>query len=126
VTRAPRAREKDLARERERASEISEEGSPRYRASQKKDKKTAHRSTPTAAFSGKRRLLTRGSGEVCAKSRDALQLPLPNVSGVSQVGDRQMNFEVPKHDRRHLLAFKNLPCFARLRNAMKMIVDGGT
>jgi len=37
-----------------------------------------------------------------------------------------MNFEVAKPDRHLVVAFKNLPCFARLRCAMKMIVDGGT
>jgi hypothetical protein len=37
-----------------------------------------------------------------------------------------MDFEMPKHDRRRHVAFKKLPRFARLRHAMKMIVDGGT
>ena len=34
-----------------------------------------------------------------------------------------MNFEVAKPDRHLVVAFKNLPRFARLRSAMKMIVD---
>jgi len=70
--------------------------------------------------------LTRGSGEVSAKSCDAKRERAPNVSGVSRVGDHPMNFEVAKPDRHLVVAFKNLPCFARLRCAMKMIVDGGT
>jgi len=37
-----------------------------------------------------------------------------------------MNFDVAKPDRPVVVAFKNRPRFARLRIAMKMIVDGGT
>ena len=108
------------------ARNFPSEGSPRYRASQKKDKKTAPRFPATAAFSGKRRLLTRGSGEVSAVSNEALRVRAPNVSGVSRVGDRGMNFESAKSDRSLARTFKNSPGFARLRRAMKMIVDVGT
>ena len=111
---------------RARAGEILEERSPRYRAAQKKDKKTALRSPSISPFSGKRRLLTRGSGEVSGESNDGLRMRPPNVSGVSQVGDRPMNFEPPKPDRRLVVACKNPLRFARLRSAVKMIVDVGT
>jgi len=37
-----------------------------------------------------------------------------------------MNFDVAKPDRPLVVAFKNRLRFARLRIAMKMIVDGGT
>jgi hypothetical protein len=37
-----------------------------------------------------------------------------------------MNVDVAKPDRHLSGAFKNLPRFARLRSAVKMIVDGGT
>jgi hypothetical protein len=77
-------------------------------------------------ISGKRRLLTRGSGEVSAVSNAAPLVRAPNVSGVSQVGDRRMNFESAKPDRACARTFKNSPAFARLRRAMKMIVDVGT
>jgi hypothetical protein len=77
-------------------------------------------------FSGKQRLLTRGSGELPAKSRAPDRLPPPNVSGVSRVGDRRMNFDAAKPDRHRVVAFKNWSGFARLRFAMKMIVDVGT
>jgi hypothetical protein len=70
--------------------------------------------------------LTRGSGELFAKSNDEAREHRPNVSGVSQVGDRRMNFEATKPDRHHAAAFKNWSRFARLRTAVKMIVDGGT
>jgi hypothetical protein len=50
----------------------------------------------------------------------------PNVSGVSQVGDREMNFESAKSDLTLTSTFKNSPAFARLRRAVKMIVDVGT
>jgi len=113
-------------RTRDGARNFPSEGSPRYRASQKKDKKTAPRFPATAAFSGKRRLLTRGSGEVSAVSNDAPFVRAPNVSGVSQVGDRRMNFGSAKPDRARVRTFKNSPAFARLRRAMKMIVDVGT
>jgi hypothetical protein len=77
-------------------------------------------------FSAKHRHLTRGSGDLSAKSRTEERVRPPNVSGVSQVGDRGMNFEVAKPDRHLSVAFKNWPGFARLRIAMQMIVDGGT
>jgi len=70
--------------------------------------------------------LTRGSGEDSAKSRDEEHVRPPNVSGVSQVGDRRMNFEVAKPDRPRAARFKNCSAFARLRIAMQMIVDVGT
>jgi hypothetical protein len=75
---------------------------------------------------GKQRHLTRGSGEVSAKSRDEARERPPNVSGVSRVGDGRVNFEVAKPDRHLTRAFKNWSRFARLRSAVKMIVDGGT
>jgi hypothetical protein len=124
--------EGDLARARRiffsRASEqeIFEERSPRYRATQKKDKKTARRSCDVASFFEERRLLTCGSGEVSAGSNERVRERSPNVSGVSQVGDRRMNLEDAKSDRALFVVFKNSPGFARLRRAVKMIVDVGT
>jgi hypothetical protein len=109
-----------------RRAKYPSEGSPRYRALQKKDNKTAPRFPSTAAFSGKRRLLTRGSGEVSAVSNDAPFVRAPNVSGVSQVGDHRVDFERAKPDRACARTLKNSPGFARLRLAMKMIVDVGT
>jgi hypothetical protein len=79
-----------------------------------------------ASFFEERRLLTCGSGEVSAGSNERARERSPNVSGVSQVGDRRMNFEETKSDRALEGVFKNSPGFARLRRAMKMIVDVGT
>jgi hypothetical protein len=78
------------------------------------------------SISGEQRLLTRGSGEVSAKSCDDARVRPPNVSGVSQVGDHRMNFEVAKPDCHLARAFKNWSRFARLRSAVQMIVDVGT
>jgi hypothetical protein len=123
MTRTFRAREKVLALAGEENFRRTFSSLP---SSQKKDKKTAHRSAKIARFSGKRRLLTRGSGEDSAKSRAEEHVRPPNVSGVSQVGDRRMNFEVAKPDRHRAMRFKNCSAFARLRIAMQMIVDVGT
>src|SRR3954470_19487880 len=58
----------------------------------KKGQENRARFGSRAPFSGKRRLLTRGSGEVSAKSRAEERVRAPNVSGVSRVGDRPVNF----------------------------------